>query len=578
MLALVVYAVRAQLLRLREYHADVAATPIAADRAEFTAALASLTPAARGASATPSGAKRRGARPPTWLALHPTAAQRAAVVADPGLLDAPRPASLLAAGLVAGAAYPPLVDILAGTLPPLYAGCWSRGVLFGLAGMVAGAEVVRAAATGRAGARAFALPAAALVAGAALGAATSVGATGLDFRAGPEALGASVIGLVVAALVVGGGDAAVAHAGPRNGAAAAVAVLLGGVAAGLTAVHWAPVALSVAEGVWAVDVVPVLALTTTVFAVAAVVGLGAAALVPRRSWVPVLRAAGIAAGLTLVAHPFGALALGSLDDIDLVIGFRDAMVPLVLGTALVAGAVVTLRHGAAAGVVTGALGAGVAAGGFLLVVAVFGADPTGDDVPWLAAWWATFAVVFGVPTTALTALVHRSAATRASRRAAAAAVVLAAVVLGGVAYLWVAPRALAAVAQPEAEDALQSYLAGDLPVLRTKWELARTNAEPAPYMNDPAAFWGEYVLPLYDEALDSAKAVTPWVETTGDPVLAELHAALVDAIAADRAYWQALAAQWAGTGDAAAVDEALRAADRANERFDAAHTAALDVG
>ena len=158
MLALVVYAVRAQLLRLREYHADVAATPIAADRAEFTAALASLTPAARGASTTPSGAKRRGARPPTWLALHPTAAQRAAVVADPGLLGAPRPASLLAAGLVAGAAYPPLVDILAGTLPPLYAGYWSRGVLFGLAGMVAGAEVVRAAATGRAGARAFTGP------------------------------------------------------------------------------------------------------------------------------------------------------------------------------------------------------------------------------------------------------------------------------------------------------------------------------------------------------------------------------------------------------------------------------------
>lgn len=263
--------------------------------------------------------------------------------------------------------------------------------------------------------------------------------------------------------------------------------------------------------------------------------------------------AAVGTGVVALAQLALRAGVGTLGEPMLQPAFSDAAFALSTAAALAAAALVTIRRGAASGLVTGVL---VAAGGAAVLAALVAASGNGLDASGVYAvlgCWVVLALVLGIPVNALACLVRRPAAGVAPaadgarrRRAALAAAGLLALVLGGDAFAWGGPWVVA-----EGErlgDTWTRYLQEDLPYLLGSWQHARTDAEFAMAMADPSAYLGASTLPAVDQALGSAELVT-------------------DRVAA--------AAAVAGEGTWEDVEAFGAEAERAVERFGAAHDAAV---
>lgn len=139
--ALLLYLIRARLLRSREMWADV----LAASRAVNPTATAR-----RFAAAAPAGGARSGRIGASWLALHPIPAQRAAAITHPAALGRPDPGEWLFVGVLVGASVPLVADLLLGTDTAAMAGAdrVARILVYLGAGLYAALTLARAAGTG----------------------------------------------------------------------------------------------------------------------------------------------------------------------------------------------------------------------------------------------------------------------------------------------------------------------------------------------------------------------------------------------------------------------------------------------
>jgi peptidase M48-like protein len=171
-LALLLYLIRARLLRSRETWADVLAASRAADPAAT---------ARRCAAAPPPGGARSAWFATSWLALHPTPAQRAAAITHPAVLGRPDPGEWLFVGVLAGVSVPLVGDLILGAAPAATAEAETaaRGVVYLGVGLYAAISLVRAFGTGALSRGAPVLLATALAAGVLTGTAVSLGRTGL---------------------------------------------------------------------------------------------------------------------------------------------------------------------------------------------------------------------------------------------------------------------------------------------------------------------------------------------------------------------------------------------------------------
>lgn len=223
LLAVAVYWVRADLLRVREHYADVRA----ADTEDRRQALLGTL----GTPALSSRARR-------VFSLHPTTGSRIRVITDPALLGQPGLGELFAAGLTATYAVPLLGELLfyAG-MSAMTAPRVAHVLLFGLVGMYVGAASARWAGAG-AHPRPLARALAGLALGLTLGGPLSLGATGLVPYA-PAELRASVLtALVVAGYFGWSADFArvvTVAAGGRPRLVATMAIVVVGVVVALVA-------------------------------------------------------------------------------------------------------------------------------------------------------------------------------------------------------------------------------------------------------------------------------------------------------------------------------------------------------
>jgi hypothetical protein len=74
--------------------------------------------------------------------------------------------------------------------------------------------------------------------------------------------------------------------------------------------------------------------------------------------------------------------------------------------------------------------------------------------------------------------------------------------------------------------------------------------------------------------MEAADSATEPLMSSGDATLIELHTTLLDALAADSAYWSAVAGAFAGEVSEEVANRLGVEADRAVERFNAAYAAA----
>lgn len=529
-LAGVVYVVRAQVLRLREHHADVVATPGEEDVQRFGATLKSL-----------AGPPHR-----SWLALHPTPARRAEVVADPGLLARPEPPTFLAAGFLVGAGIPVLEDVLSASAAPV--GATSQlpvAVLGGLLGVLASAEILRARSPT---ARSFVVPAFALVIGLAAGAAASLGGTGLESWTLREAAEGALLGLVLGTLLLAGADAASGQRGHPTRLVMAVCLVLGGLVTALVAATWAPVAFLISMGALTVSVHTAVAASPplgSLAPLAALLAFCAAMVLRRRDWRGVLVAAGVGTSLGLVAVLALRVGVGPLSGVGLQIAFTDYALAITVAVAAACAVVLTRRHGAAGGLLTAGL---TAAGGAMVTVGVMAAARGAFDL--MAAMdivgrWASLAIVLILPVTGLVALIRRPSRVGAGPRIRW--VVAGSAVLGVGLAAWAVTAGPAVLAEGERDDPVRSYLQQDLPFFTGSLEMLWDDATISTSMADPAQYLQQSTLPQYESLLVSAASAEGRVEASEDPDLQELHAAVTELMRTERDYWMAVAGYFEGT-------------------------------
>ena len=188
-LTVLVYMVRAALLRVREHYADVRAgsAPASAD---------ALIGALQG-SHSPG---RRVIRP---LSVHPSAAARVRVVGDPGRLARLSAAELFAVSVTATWSLPLLEDVLANGDPTavLRAAQVSRWVVFGVVGAYTGTVLARWAGAGG-GRSGTVAGAGGLVAGLSVGSVFSLANPGFLINAGADIAGAAVTAVVCGAYLL----------------------------------------------------------------------------------------------------------------------------------------------------------------------------------------------------------------------------------------------------------------------------------------------------------------------------------------------------------------------------------------
>ncbi|MFD6225871.1 M48 family metalloprotease [Streptomyces sp. NPDC060232] len=170
LLALLVRAIRAAVLRCREHYADVRAASWSDQPLHIAEILSSSRVVLR----------NRPWRKPGWFALHPTPDRRAAIVRAPELLGRPQAVELLTAALLAAAAQPLLQELLvASGESSATADRTSHTVAYAAVGTVVASVALRAVGTRTLDYRALLGSAVVLVVGAGSGAAMSLAGTGV---------------------------------------------------------------------------------------------------------------------------------------------------------------------------------------------------------------------------------------------------------------------------------------------------------------------------------------------------------------------------------------------------------------
>jgi hypothetical protein len=591
-LAAVVYAVRARLLREREHYADVQAAAWSAGD-EYGRVLD------RGRAPAP-----RPGRRPAWLALHPTPGARRAVVARPAVLARARPGVLAAGGFAAGAGTGLLASLL-GAVPDMPATSrTAQAVMAAALGWLGAVELLRWARGTSAGAAApdasvsrglLAASAAAVTAGVVAGAWTSLSGTGLLAGTAsdptPWVTGAA-LGCLLA--VAAGPVSGAARAG-RTGRVATVAVpAAGALLAGLAADAAFTIGRLV-DALGAAAVVRTLPAQLTGTAAAALAALlwvsGVATCARGGRGRPL--ALGVAGGFGgTLACAVLALRVEPFDGVGVVTRFGTTGAWLVAVPAALVAVATALRRGGAAGLT--ALGAASLTGGAGLAL-VLAAGGVLTDPALVARQAATLPLLLALPLLTGAALLAPRAADAGDaaagvpagrpvrRLAPGTAVSLAAVVvaLAGVALLL--PGPVRGAPDPPGRPQAAAYLAEDLPHLLAARNAALVAGEAAMYAPQvsTAADLRSVVVPRYDRALREADDVLELTYVARTPEVRRLHGAFVAVVTAERDYFVAAAAAAENpsmTADAA-VREAAAAADRAmadwQDRLAAARSAPL---
>jgi len=574
-LACLVYAVRAHLLRRREHDADVRAAGWLGAPDRYAALLAGGPPS-----------RRR----PAWLANHPGVERRRAVVLDPGSLTRPSWLTLGSAGAAVGAGLP----LLAETLAALPGWDWvdaeraARVALCGLLGAVVAAEALRWA-RGRPRVRGTALvvPVVAVVVGMTAGSLTSIAGTGLVRGSVDRAVSSGLTGLLVAGLAIVLADlmAALADAGRLTARAIAPCVAMGAVVVAVLADAATAVTQLVAAGIVALvgqEVFGVLTATPTWVAAAALLAVCAAPAVTRRRWLPTavvglgagLAGAGAALALRGRTGPLGA------DPVEYV----TAAVWLTVAAAVVAGVALALAADAASAVLGAGLGVVLGAAGLAWGNGALGrAFPVGG----ILQMAVPAALAVGVPALAVAITTRWAVGGRAPREVLRwSAPVVGAV--GGVAV------AMAVLVVPVdaggtggtgvpggpdgGADAMAVYLEVDLPLLQVERDAALFSGQEAEWA--PKVSLADDVrtttLPLYDAALADAEEIGAYDYVSSDPQVRALHDAYVRTVTAERAAFEAeaVASENPSPANDAAFAAARAEAEAAYAEWVALHEAA----
>jgi hypothetical protein len=417
-LALLLYLIRAKLLRSREIWADV----LAASRAVDPAATAR-----RFAAAAPVGAARSGRIGTSRLALHPTPAQRAAAITHPAALGRPDLGEWLIVGVLVGASVPLVRDLLLGTDPAAASGAdiAARILVYLGVGLYAALTLARAAGTGALTRRSPVLLATVLAAGVPIGAAVSLARTGLANMMTHDVAAAAITAVAAASVLtlIGALAQVPAISGTRPLRLAALATT-GAVLTGLAAAASLTPSTVIAEGghipgltdmLFVLDAgrpVDVLALACIAVAIAGLVLAHAL----RAARGPIVLAAAAGLGLSVVLSAVRPI-LGDLHQDDRVWYYFLAWMWLGVALAIVVGVATTARRaeGLLVGIPAAAVVALVVAAGFVVSADAFGGRLSPADVEHYLALIGAATLAIGLPLAAA-ALAMKPKARRPARR------------------------------------------------------------------------------------------------------------------------------------------------------------------
>ena len=409
-LALLLYLIRARLLRSRETWADVLAASHAVDP---------TATARRFAAAAPAGGARSGRIGASWLALHPTPARRAAAITHPAALGRPDPGEWLFVGVLAGASVPLVRDLLLGTDPAAMAGAdtAARVLVYLGAGLYAALTLARAAGTGTLTRRSPVLLAAVLGSGVLIGTAVSLARTGLVTVMTHDVAGAAVTAVAAASVLALIGTLAQVPAisGARSLRLAALAGT-GAVLTGLAAAASLTPSVVIADGghvpgatemLFVLDAgrpVEVLALACLAVALAGLVLARAL----RAARVPVLVGAAAGLGLSVLLSAVRPV-LGDLHEGDRAWHYFLAWMWLGVALAIVVGVATTARRaeGLLVGIPAAAVVAVVAAAGFVVSADAFGGRFSPADAERNLALIGAATLAIGLPLAAAALLATR---------------------------------------------------------------------------------------------------------------------------------------------------------------------------
>lgn len=420
-LALLVYLLRAALLRSREHDADLRVASWSGQADDYADLLATggLAPARPGAVASETSMRR-------WFVLHPTPDARAQVVRSPARAARVRIAEFYAVGVLTGISLPLLgtLVISLSAVDPLRGHKIACVVAFGALGAYAGATLLRAAGAGSLGRWVPAQAAAAMTAGIGTGALVSPGMTGLLEVASMDAVADLVIAVLVSASLVTLADLLCrgAHGMHRatGPAGSTVVVVLAAATAALAALAALPVTVPISAAQYVAPTV-VGKLITAYLASPSLAGphvLLAALLVTvaiatcgmSRDWPSLMGAAawGTAGGLVGASWAAGVGQLVDLADQDVVTTYYNAAPWLCTGAAVLTAIVAALlrrRRPVAVGLIAGAVATLVATLGYAVAAWASGGDVRGGAATKLAVGAA---LVVGVPLLALGSLARPS--------------------------------------------------------------------------------------------------------------------------------------------------------------------------
>lgn len=575
LLAVVVYWVRADLLRTREHYADVRS----ADTAEHREALVRTL-----------GVPART----TWwregYALHPTTASRVRVIAEPRLLGRMGFGEFLAVGLTATYAVPLLGELLFYSgLSALAAPEAAWRVLFGLVGAYAGAAAARRAGSGAAD-RAPVGALAGLTLGLSVGAPLSLGMTGLAAFASAQLLASALTALVFAGYLAWATDLGeVLAAGIRR---PRVVAAVGAAITGVVFSVLAGVVFAAAEliGARLGDLVvrePFRSLTSTTSAVVlawlvlplglATLGFGAGRARRARGVLGTALSAGATA--TLVSW-----AVRSRVDLD---GDEATWHYVVTVTWVAVGAAVLAACWTAAGRGAGRLTGGLAAAGLTALLAwaglglyenlLFGGTMPAGDVLSVGGDVAAVALALAALPAALVRLIAEAAGQHGTGRARLAVGALG--LVAAVATTSLVPETFPdsprpGVDQPATVPELARYLEEVVPAVEGLRLEANTDYQEALTLGPRAdARIRELVLPQYDEMLVLLDQQRP-----SDAATARVHDALRQLVVAERALYLAQVRLADDQASRDAFTDALAAQDQALAAWVSVRSAAGEHG
>lgn len=568
LLALVVYWLRADLLRTREHYADVRASLTDEHRQALLQTWEASTAVSTG---------RR------FFSLHPSVDARAQVVREPGRLGRLAWGELFAVGVTAAWSVPLLAEVMFSTGWAVDAGARSTHIaVFALVGAFAGASLARWAGSGG-DVPNLARAATGLAAGLAIGSTISLANTGLLVHAGGELTGSLVTAVVVTAYLFWAADLAQTlapasadhrRARLRTGVSVAVSAVVVALVAGALLPAGQLIRLQAVD-LLADKLFHVVAISGSAQALAVVAPLvGLAGLVAARRARP--GSGGRTAPTVLVATALGVLAalLGLAvrlqtditGDPDRQWRYFLAMVFIAVGCAAVAGAFTASGRGEAR-----LLGAFLAAG--ITVVVAWAGFVAYENVFFGSTMPAADVLIVGRRVTAVVALVAAVpfalawVAARLARRGPAgtrAGMVATGVVVATLAAGVVLLVPGTVMGEPPhasgSETGLQEYLADDVPAILAERDAAFAELQSALAAPRPVAVRRirSAVVPTYDEMLSVVRSQ----EVTAGPAT-ELHDALLSLLESERALLVAQADVLDARQPASAYVEAMSAADQA---------------